>query len=483
MLLVNNMEINNKTVDRKKSIQQLIIFLVLELLLLVGFNLGDLGFFYRIIALVLAILILPNVIDKDQKGIKQIILLLLPSFLLGVASMFSPVFGYPPNGIFYESDVYLNIPFYEVMMLFLGGMAFSVLGYTLRRVQISKEIVIGVIIAGLSALVLINLIITIYNYGLFHRIIYADKILFYNGKVYDVAPQASALIGFEVVNVSHSYLTTQAVIVLSTSFSFLFFKKGISKTLRNILIFGGVISLLSLINFADITAFLFLIPALILVLSIKFKLMKHMSFKIILSVFAALAFVLIFIGILSALNVNFINQLINSNPITIKLYHNSISTRFVATVKQILTPSNFLGSTEKAYSLSATEYGVFFPTGNIILDVAKTKGIIGLVGILALISITIVTSIKYLKKSNDDLFVKAIIFCLLITTFFRYMLFNPFSFYTYKDDFWFIDNHAFTQSSMYLITLFILGFMTTQNKNDSIQVENQESNTSEVIYE
>lgn len=456
-------EIKNKDsrpLSRLERLIPAIILLTVELLLLITFNLANIGTVYRVIAIILAILLLPLLLKGSKHPVKEIIVLLIPVFLLGIAAVLSPVFGSPGDGQYYSNQVYLNNGVFDLIFIFFGSLAFVILGYSMRKISVRKEIVVITILTGFGILLTFNLVGTIYNYGIFHRLIYADKISFYQGKPYEIADSASALIGFEYIDVNYTYITTQAVIVLSAALAFLFIDRNEDKRIKYIIGGASVIALLTLINFADFIAFLFVLPSVIFALLVRFKLLNKKYIKTTLIIVSSIVGILVVVGVFASLKVGFIETLLNSNPITKKLYYNSYTTKYMATISRIFNLKYFFGDTAKSFNYTLVDYVDSFPTGNLILDVGKTKGVIGLVGIIAFIYMLIKQARQYFSKSEDKLYLKYIIIAMLITIVIRYMLFNPYSFYTYNDLYFHIDNHSFIQSSTFAVAAFMLGFMS-----------------------
>ena len=106
------------------------LFLVVELLFLLAFNLGNLAVAYRVIALVLAVLLLPTFLESINKDMaKGFLFVFLPLVIFLLAMTFSPVFVTPEGLIPSQSVTLLNRRFFVLLMTFVGAISFLLLGY------------------------------------------------------------------------------------------------------------------------------------------------------------------------------------------------------------------------------------------------------------------------------------------------------------------------------------------------------------------
>ena len=109
---------------------------------------------------------------------------------------FSPVFGQHADNLYSPSISLLNRGFFTLLMSFVGGIAFLVLGYFVSRTNvISKTNFIFLIYGGIALLLFVSLMATLVNYGFFHRMLYGDKVNYFEGTAYPISAQANLLMG------------------------------------------------------------------------------------------------------------------------------------------------------------------------------------------------------------------------------------------------------------------------------------------------
>lgn len=178
-------------------------------------------------------------------------------------------------------------------------------------------------------------------------------------------------------------------------------------------------------------------------------------FKLTMFIVLGLGLFLILLGVLASFEVGFVESLLNSNPLTRRLYYNGYTLKYMAIIKEALDP-NFLFGNPYNYSL---DNRLIFPSGNLILDTLKETGIVGLIGFVGLIVIGVKVAITYLNLSTDSVVTKYMVIAFLLTLLTRYMLRYPFNQLTFTDSYWDINYFPFVESKEFAISLFLLGYM------------------------
>jgi hypothetical protein len=340
-------------------------------------------------------------------------------------------------------------------MSFVGGIAFLVLGYFVSRTNvISKTNFIFLIYGGIALLLFVSLMATLVNYGFFHRMLYGDKVNYFEGTAYPISAQANLLMGFNIVTVDYHVLITLGLLVITPAFALVFFKE-VKKMYMWILVSFAFLGILTLVLLTDYRSLIFVIPALLLALMLKFKLHQMKYFKLTMFIVLGLGLFSILLGVLASFEVGFVESLLNSNPLTRRLYYNGYTLKYMAIIKEALDP-NFLFGNPYNYSL---DNRLIFPSGNLILDTLKETGIVGLIGFVGLILIGVKVAITYLNLSTDSVVTKYMVIAFLLTLLTRYMLRYPFNQLTFTDSYWDINYFPFVESKEFAISLFLLGYM------------------------
>ncbi|MGE4341698.1 MAG: hypothetical protein AB7E23_01185 [Bacilli bacterium] len=449
-----NKLLNNETY--KNKIVPISFFLVVELMFLLAFNLGDLGNAYRLIAFILAVLLLPTFLKSlNEDMAKGFIFVFLPLVIYLLSMAFSPVFGQHADNLYSPSISLLNRGFFTLLMSFVGGIAFLVLGYFVSRTNvISKTNFIFLIYGGIALLLFVSLMATLVNYGFFHRMLYGDKVNYFEGTAYPINAQANLLMGFNIVTVDYHVLITLGLLVITPAFALVFFKE-VKKMYMWILVSFAFLGIITLVLLTDYRSLIFVIPALLLALMLKFKLHQMKYFKLTMFIVLGLGLFSILLGVLASFEVGFVESLLNSNPLTRRLYYNGYTLKYMAIIKEAIDP-NFLFGNPYNYSLDNL---LIFPSGNLILDTLKETGIVGLIGFVGLIVIGVKVAITYLNLSTDSVVTKYMVIAFLLTLLTRYMLRYPFNQLTFTDSYWDINYFPFVESKEFAISLFLLGYM------------------------
>lgn len=440
----------------KNKVRPIALFLVIELMFLLAFNLGDLGNAYRLIAFVLALVLLPTYLKSlNEDMAKGFIFVFLPLVIYLLSMTFSPVFSQHPQNLYSPSLSLLNRGFFTLLMSFIGGIAFLILGYFVSRTNIiSKTNFIFLIYGGLAALLFVSITATLFNYGFFHRIFYADKVNYFEGTAYPIITQANLLQGFNIVTVNYNVLITLALLIITPSFALVFIK-DLKRLYMWLLVGFAALGVLVLILLLDYKSLLFLVPALLLAVMLKFSLHKIKYFKVTMLSILGLGVALIFVGVLAALEVGFIETILNSNGFIHRVFYNGYTTKYMGIIKEAFD-TNFLFGNPYNYSL---DNQLIFPSGNIIMDTLKETGIVGTIGFVGLIIVGVKIVINYLNNATDNVVTKYMVVAFILTLLTRYMLRYQFNQLTFTDSYWGVNYFPFVESKEFAITLFLLGYM------------------------
>lgn len=479
MLLVKTMD---KVALEKytKNYASLIGFLVLELLFFVAMNLADYGVFFRLVTTIIAIASAPFFLkNTDKNRLNDLFVVVLPLVLYAILVMFSPMVGTPPNGVNYAiNNIYLSNNLLEIGSIGLGLVAFFMLGYAIGHspdFKISYGLL--ALFGGFTVLLFISLTATLWGYGFFYREIYKGMEIFYNATGYLVSEQVKWLHGFSVIETSVDTMLLITLLLGSSVTGLFFIKQGMPK--KGPLIIGLVAGLgvLTLIVLPSFESLIFLVPALVLTVYLKFVKKPFKYLKQTVYIGGGLLGLLVVIGFLNALNVQPIANLISGNTLTNKLFNNYIVANWSGVIADMF---NYPFGSADALSY-AYDSGYVFSTNNIVIDVLRQTGIVGFIAFLTFIVIAVKVGYDYYKKSTDAPYIKVIILSYLLT-FFVFTVFNyPYKQYIYTEGNMSYFNHfpLFTNLP-FSLGLFLVGYMHAQPKQEVEVKTNETQNTAAI---
>ena len=292
---------------------------------------------------------------------------------------------------------------------------------------------------------------------------------YYDARAYQIANQANILQGFSIATIDYKVLITLGLLLITPIFALLFIKEVKEKLYLYLLIAFAVIGGLTLIFLTDYKSLIFLIPALLLAVMLKFKLFEKKWFKISLITALSVGGLLIVLGVLASFEVDFVVTLLKSNALTNRLYYNGYTLKYMAIIRESLD-MNYLFGNPYIDALGANQ--IIFPSGNLLLDAIRETGIIGAFALVALIVFAVKIAINYIKLSNDTNVTKYLVLGFLITLMSRYMINYAFNQLAFTESYWSINYFPFVESKEFAISLFLIGYMYIA-KNKPIAIKNE----------
>ena len=461
MLLVMKKELQNKT------LVLIALFLTLELILFIALDFGRLGTVFNMFAFVLVALLAPFFFKAMKVDLaKGLYILLMPILFYSFVTLLAPAYG--TMDVVYNNETLMNYSFLDKAATLFGAISILLLGYLLRKskVFLPKHVYI-VILAGLTAPILISLFATLINYGFFHTIIYQGKVNFYGGSSYLITKQASYLYGFKIMTIDINVLLSGALIIASAGLGLLLAKKELHKFELISLSLISAIGVLTIILTGSFLTLLFLLPAIIFALIVRFNLFRYFKNKITLYIVIGLLALGSLIFVLNAFNVSNINNIWASNKVTRKLFLNGYMLRFYYVFREAFTFRNILGDFRNTIGIDN-----IFPTGNFLFDAMWIDGLLGFLFLAAFLIIFGINLVKYYINDNDDKVLKVMLVSVLLTMFFRFMLFNPFHQYLYKE-FQGANHFPLNRSPYFLVVLFLAGY--TFFVKEEVEVSHEEN--------
>lgn len=445
----------NKFKEYVQKTDSLAIFLILEMVAFAGFALGNANLIFRYLGFAVALLLIPYaILFINKKDILTILVFAIP--LVGFIAIMSL-----SN---FQRSAYA---WYENLSIGLGFVSFFFLGVMLRKIKTAKpEIILLVIGASIGLLCLISTLITVFQYGPFYAAINNDKFYFYNGELFPVFNEARFLYGFTSQKVSLSYYGLYGTLLASTLCALPFVSIKKNEKMFYVLLLIGAIGLLSILLVPYWQGLLYLIPALAFSLLFKFlrwskpaKITAIVAFGL----FALLLFSFFILAFINASSTTGLTDIIKNNALLNKLFNNESVMKPINTVLYSMTYVQNLFGFDLSNLNYAAKSAISQRTGIVEIEILKEGGLLALSALLLVIGVAIYAAIKYVRHSQDQDHIKAIIISFLITflvyeTFFGYDC-EPLVHETYY--------FQFIEQMPILIVILLLGYIILPNRGNN----------------
>lgn len=457
-----------KNKSRVENIRLLTLFVALELMLFIAFDLGNIGIILKGIAVVFALILLPLFWEETKADLASgLYFLLMPLFFYGIFLLLSPAYG-KIEGFNSQVVTTMGYSMFERLISAFSLLAIILLGYFLQKSRVfSTKTVYITLLAGLTIPLLISLIATLASFGFFHTILYQGKVIFYNGLAYPVSSQASLLVGFKIMNVDIDILINSALFLTSAALGLLFIKKDSNKFVTISLGVVGGIGLLTIILTGSFLSLVFLLPALIFALLKRFDLLKKLDNKksgIAFLVVLGVGGLIFIIGAFNAFNIQAFYQRV---PVLRKIFFNSYMQRFYLIFSESIRDFNWSG-----FANNYVGSVKIFPSHNVFFDVLWIDGLLAFLLLVVFLVLSVIVIYRYFKESEDDLILKVALISVFITIFMRYLLNYPFHKYIFDENMA-INNFPLINNPEYLVFIFSIGYMF--KANNKLEEVNHES--------
>lgn len=431
-----------------KKNQSLVTFLLLEVLGLLAFSFANIpeilifiGCLLSIVAFVFAIFI------ADRKT--EFLNIVPPVIILIIVSVFASFGGFSNsfNG-FSNLVTLLAIPL------------FFVLGYSCRRLdEFNIKHTLIAIGFGFAIITLISTISTQISYGFFYSLIYKIKgttNYYYNGVPYDVTKEMYWLIGFKFSEVSLEYGGLFAVLCGAFAPGLLFIspKENRNEFISVACIGGvGIISLLTIPNFKAL-----IILLIASVFAFLYRFLK--SKKPVMYGFAYGVFGIVLIGVVfyfltiinAAIGFKFSSRIFETNSI-MKIPSEILKVVPLKTADGIFNKLGINLTNETLNVIGGLNSVVFSKCGIFEYQIIKEVGIPGAILFVLFLLGMVYFVFDYVKKENDQGWVKAVIVVFLIAFFLYSSLFEDILPQTHEEG----NYIPFLRSAPLMIALFLLG--------------------------
>lgn len=466
------------------NFESLLTFLIMELLAITAFMLGNANSVFFIVGALLTVfsgLMLYNRFSKNE--LPSLAFIFLPILLISIFASF----GNFSSG----AGVLVNI------LTFLGINAFFLLGLFTRRIQkIDLSKILICIYAGFSLVVLISLFYTWARYGLFYTLIYKDTpTYYYDGQLFNITIEQGWLSGLSFKEVSLQYSGLFGVILCTALVPLIYLSPKKNKIEFIIYAVISFIGVLSIVSSPNLEALLYLIPIAFIGLIIRLlhsekinEETKKTLKKVLYIGFVCLVIIVLVFFVLALLNASGYNQaigytselepisgfsqFIKNNWFLNKLFNNG---RIMAPINKVLNQAtvsfNLFGFLNDGNMHPATELAIQSETHMFEIELIKEGGIFAFIVLFALIIFMSQNIIRYFHKSKDANHIKATIITLVIVIFI-YESFSHSSFPIIHEP---TSYNSFMRSLPCSIFLFLLGIIFyPQLKKDEIPMFEKE---------
>ncbi len=440
----------------------LLIFLVLEVVAFVCFGLGNAGVIFRYLGFLVSLLLIPYaVLFIEKKDILPVLIFAIPLVAFAIYMSFSQ---FNQNAF----STYINIS------IALGLVAFFFLGLAIRTIPSAKvDIILLVIGVSIAALVAISMLVTIFMYGPFYAAIDNGKNYFYNGDLFPIYKEARFLYGFSIEKVSLRYYGLFSSLLASSLCALLFISPKKSQKLFYCILLIGGLGVLSLLVIPYWTAFIYLIPAWIFALMLRFLRGSKKAHIALISIVSIIAFAILMFFIVDCVyvsNSTGLTDLINNNALLLKAFNNESYMKPINELLGYAIEGKYLfgfGSNMFVFNYIAS-----IDSKVVELEFVKEGGFVALIIFLILLGAAIYLCINYVKKSKDESHVKVLIISFLLTL----ILYESFFGYDFSPlihkDYYF----QFVEQMPILIALFLLGYIAIPNRshiNEELLLKNE----------
>ena len=465
-------------------------FLLLEILAVLSFSLGNSFIFFAILSIViLALIILVTFRQIKSDGITTIGIFLFPLLIFGVLSALS-YFRYDPYFALGNSPALFLIP--------LAFICFAGSGYFINltgRFKIHHALI--VIYSAIALLTFINLLVTMIQFVPFYTLKYSNYYYYYDGapSPAPIGQMAYFLMGFSMTEVSLSYFSFYPMILL-TAFLPLGHMSFKENKKQYLLFLGfGILGLLTLIITINKITLLVLFGVAVLIGLIaffdKFDVNKK-PLKIVALVFACLAALGFIFLVLNAqdgvgvdMRIGFIRNLTTGNPLLNRLFNaNRFFSAYDSILDGLFTRTTIDGSSVYLKMLGFPIHGDYVDafgamtwkltdSNSFLFDSFFESGVFGTLFLIIVLVLGIRRLIKYYNLSEDQKQDKVMILGFVLISL-AYALVN----YDATPMIFSSTTYPFYMNNIFLIDLFLFGYCYF-NSEKKKEVKEEEINNEE----
>ena len=438
-----------------KKNKSMIAFIGIEIVALVAFNFGNIGYIFGYAAAVMAVLSFITIVSLEEH--KKNFLYLIPAVLILLMVSIIAGFGNFSKGFTTASNI----------ATFVAIPSFFVLGYSLRRIdEIKAQTLMLIIGCAVAFLTLFGLFSTLIQYGFFYSLIYEVKdtpFYYYDGMTYDVTKEMSWLVGFEFKEVQIEYGSLFAFISALYLPGIIFIDKNKDKKSFRLALAIGIIGLVTLLLLPNLKALIVFVIVGDFALIYKFESDKPVVMKIIGFAFVGvvglgtLLFLLCLIYKASGASSSFLDKLFVNNGL---LRNSSDMLDYYYTKDKDMSKFFGIVPTKGNNEIVRLSLGLFE------FQIIKELGVFGSLILLAFILGFGYFLYRYIRFGNDNVFTKVTLIMLLLGFVVYESFFNVVSPLVHTDAY-----EAFTRNPLFYISLFLMGYVFMQGFNNKKEGE------------
>ena len=413
------MEDNNSHIKglNLQSYSKVISFLLLEILAVISFSLGNSFIFYAVLSIVILLLII-LITFKEIKfdGVSNIAMFLFPLVIFGILSALSYL-RYDPYYVLGNSPILMFIP--------IGLVCFAASGYFINLTgKFNIKYALLVIYSAIGLLTFLNLVVTMIQFVPFYSLRYSNYYYYYNGQPSSspIGDMGYFLMGFSFQEVSLSYFWFYPIILLTAFLPLFHMKFKENKKLYIAYLCFGILGLITLILTINLFLVVILIGISIIIgliiiqdkIGINKKVWKYGGIVLLVLFAVGLIFITLNAQESVGTRINFIrnfttgnallNRLFNENRI-IASYNSILDGLFASTVidgsKVILKLFGF--PINGGYlSLFGNMYWPLKDSNSFLFDSIFESGLFGTLFLIVVLALSIRRVIMYYNNSDDN---------------------------------------------------------------------------------
>lgn len=451
----------------KDDYESIGVFLILELLALVGFGLGGVNLIFQYAGFVVAIIAtLFAFKNYSKEDLVPILTIGIPLFVIALFTSFGHFF-----------DDYLTLV--ARIGAFLGILSFFAVGLSARRMKsFNIKNALYCLGGGLALITLISTIITWSQYGWFYPLIHKNAgSYYYDGNLYSILKEMSWLNGFKVSEVAQNYGGLFALLCAAFLPALLFIDYKEDK--KSFIIFSviGGIGAISMISIPNFWAIGFYALAFGVALFYRFLRNNEKAIKVVhYSFLVACGMVVIFI-FFAYLNVSVdgVANAIKGSKLLDRIFNGNRIMYIANPVLQAsVKPTNLFGIYHGAnYSVGGyvlPDYAVASTSGAFEVELLKEGGLFAFLALLALMIFVFNAFARYLRYSKDKDYVKVILLTFVVGfTLYSTICTEVFPFTHLVDTY-----QPFSQSLPFYLVLFVIGFIVLPKGKEEIVYAKEE---------
>jgi hypothetical protein len=342
-------------------------FIALQLIFLLSFNFLNFGNVFKLIAVMIAVIMLALYWRLWSEDTKTDLILMVTSFVI-----FALFYALSPIVLETQSVVF------SVLTL-LGLPAIFIVGYGLTQQKwVSLKAMLIAIVFGISLLVCISWVYTMYRYLPLYRLLYQDEVIYILGEMYRISAEAKWLVGFQFLEVDVHYISIYVALLLALSPGLLWLNKRIAWKENVWWMIPLVIGCIIILTMPLLSVLPWIMPAWIFVLFDRYqpKLKGYAWYKKLPLFSLTCIGIVIVIFVLDAFNVLGLSNMVSAIPPLRWIFNHPLVERYQAVLR--IGMEYPLGGFVPIIVGST----IYQTTGSLVFDTLNQAGIFAFIGVI-----------------------------------------------------------------------------------------------------